>query len=166
MIIHKKCDIFKSGADIICHQVNCQGVMGSGVAKQVRDKYPKVYEEYKKRCDIYAPKAMLGTAQFVSTMNEYNTSFIGIFNLFGQEKFGYDGQCYTDYTALYKCFENVKESLNKAMVNDLKDKYTIAIPYLLGCYRAGGKWDVVYQIIKEIFENSKIEVLICEYNKK
>lgn len=28
-------DIFQSGADIIVHQVNCQGVMKSGVARQV-----------------------------------------------------------------------------------------------------------------------------------
>ena len=35
-------DIFLSNADAILHQVNCQGVMGSGVAKQVREKYPIV----------------------------------------------------------------------------------------------------------------------------
>lgn len=60
MIKHIKCDIFKSGADIICHQVNCQGVMGSGIAKQVREKYPVVYRDYKRMCDIYAPNALLG----------------------------------------------------------------------------------------------------------
>ena len=41
-------DITKSNADYICHQVNCQGVMGSGVAKAIRDKWPQVYEEYKR----------------------------------------------------------------------------------------------------------------------
>ena len=38
MIEHIKCDIFESGADAILHQVNCQGVMGSGIAKQVKEK--------------------------------------------------------------------------------------------------------------------------------
>ena len=33
--------------DILCHQVNCQGVMGAGLAKQIRSKYPEVYEQYK-----------------------------------------------------------------------------------------------------------------------
>lgn len=28
---------------IICHQVNCQGKMNSGVAKAIREKYPRVY---------------------------------------------------------------------------------------------------------------------------
>lgn len=47
MLKHIKGDIFESGAQVILHQVNCQGVMGSGVAKQVREKYPIVFEYYK-----------------------------------------------------------------------------------------------------------------------
>lgn len=158
MIKHIKCDIFESGADIICHQVNCQGVMGSGIAKQVREKYPAVYKDYKSMCSIYNPKALLGIAQFVGTDKMYNTPFIGIFNLFGQENFGYDGKCYTNYTALYKCFEKVKE-------DTMDDKYTIAIPYLMGCYRGGGDWNIVYEMIEDIFGDSHCDILICEYNK-
>ena len=41
-------DVFSSGAQVIVHQVNCMGVMGSGVARIVREKYPEVYLEYKK----------------------------------------------------------------------------------------------------------------------
>jgi O-acetyl-ADP-ribose deacetylase (regulator of RNase III) len=163
MIKHIKCNIFESGADVICHQVNCQGVMGSGIAKQVREKYPKVYTEYKKWCDIYSPKALLGKTQFIGTSGEYDTPFIGIFNIFGQEKFGYDGKCYTDYTALYRCFEKVKESLDKATI-EIKPNYTIAIPYLMACHRGGGDWNIVYKMIEEIFADSDYEVLICEYN--
>ena len=33
---------------VICHQVNCQGVMGAGIAKQIRARWPEVYEDYKK----------------------------------------------------------------------------------------------------------------------
>ena len=33
-------DLLKSGADIICHQVNCSNAMNSGVAKQIREKAP------------------------------------------------------------------------------------------------------------------------------
>ena len=32
---------------IICHQVNCKGVMGAGLAKQIRDKWPDVYDRYR-----------------------------------------------------------------------------------------------------------------------
>ena len=31
-------DLLKSGCDIICHQVNEYGVMGAGIAKQIKEK--------------------------------------------------------------------------------------------------------------------------------
>ena len=40
-------DLLESGCDYICHQVNCQGVMGSGIAKSIREKWPVVFEKYK-----------------------------------------------------------------------------------------------------------------------
>lgn len=156
MIKHIKCDIFESGAQYVLHQVNCQGVMGSGVAKQVREKYPKVYNEYKRWCDTVPHGVLLGMAQFVRTKEEYNTSFYGILNLFAQDNFGYDGKCYTDYDALRNCLTYVR--------NCLISHTTIAIPYLMSCHRGGGDWSVVYKMIEEVFGCSDIDVLICEYN--
>ena len=37
MIIDKIGDILHTEADVICHQVNCKGVMGAGLAKQIRN---------------------------------------------------------------------------------------------------------------------------------
>lgn len=149
MIKHIKCDIFESGADVILHQVNCQGVMGSGIAKQVREKYPEVFDAYKTLCDIKSDKSeLLGTAQFVRVgENGY------IVNLFSQENFGYDGKCYTSYNAIRECLEDV---------NNYFSNETIAIPCLMGCYRGGGDWNVVYKMIEDIFNRN--DVLICEYN--
>ena len=151
MIKHIKCDIFESGADVICHQVNCQGVMGSGVAKQVREKYPEVYEQYKIFCDYVKNnpnKKLLGRRQFIEVSeNKY------IVNLFAQENYGYDGKCYTDYDALRESLEDTKAFFKHQV---------IAIPYLMGCHRGGGDWNIVYKMIEEIF--SDCEVLICEYN--
>ena len=39
-------NLFDTDAKFICHQVNCMGKMGSGVALQVRQRFPHVYEEY------------------------------------------------------------------------------------------------------------------------
>ena len=153
MIKHIKCDIFESGADVICHQVNCQGVMGSGIAKQVREKYPEVFAYYKKVCDEWTTKfgsnSLLGGIQVLPITSGW------IINLFAQDKFGYDGKCYTDYDSLRRCLEKAKDEFpNK----------TIAIPYLMGCHRGGGDWNVVYKMIEEVFVDSDCDVLICEYN--
>ena len=154
MIKHIKCDIFESGADIICHQVNCQGVMGSGIAKQVKEKYPKVYKEYKLLCDKIKQHGgiLLGTIQTVHISDKQS-----VVNLYAQNYFGYDGRRYTDYLALKNCLRHVCNSFNDA-------GKTIAFPYLMGCHRGGGDWNVVYKMIEEVFADSDCEVLICEYN--
>lgn len=150
MIKHIKCDIFESGADVICHQVNCQGVMGSGVAKQVREKFPDVYEEYKTTCNECEPYQLLGSSQFVKVNNIFY-----IANLFAQEEYGYDGKCYTNYDSLKNCLYAVRDYTTHSV---------IAIPYLMGCHRGGGDWNIVYKMIEEVFGDSDCEVLICEYN--
>ena len=39
--------------NIIIQQVNCQGAMNSGIAKQIRDRYPDVFTVYKEMCDAH-----------------------------------------------------------------------------------------------------------------
>lgn len=155
MIKHIKCDIFKSGADVICHQVNCQGVMGSGIARQVREKYPWVYGAYRDFVfDKYGQKkssiALLGRSLRVF-INETTV----IENLFGQDTYGKETKTYTDYGALETALITVKlRSAGK----------TIAIPHLIGCARGGGDWNIVYKMIERVFAHSNCNVLICEYN--
>lgn len=43
-------DITKAKENIIGHQVNCKGVMGSGVALDLRNKYPAIFDPYKNNC--------------------------------------------------------------------------------------------------------------------
>ena len=85
MIKHIKCDIFESGATMILHQVNCQGVMGSGIAKQVREKFPNVYEAYKEYCNWHLPHEMLGDAQPVTVKNRF--CIVNLFLLYERLKF-------------------------------------------------------------------------------
>ena len=156
MIKHIKCDIFESGADVICHQVNCQGVMGSGLAKQVRERYPNVYKKYKELCDRVKDegRSPLGCWQAIR-IDEAHIPYKYIINIFAQENYGYDGKCYTDYKILKGIFEEIKLATHNQ---------TIAIPYLMGCHRGGGDWNVVYKMIEEVFADSDCEILICEYN--
>lgn len=59
MIRYIKGDLLETDAPVIVHGCNCQGVMGSGVAKQIKEKYFTVYEIYRK---IYENQGLeLGT---------------------------------------------------------------------------------------------------------
>ena len=43
-------NILDAKADAILHQTNCKGVMGAGLALQIRNKYPDVYAKYRILC--------------------------------------------------------------------------------------------------------------------
>lgn len=153
-IIYRKGNLLEARADIICHQVNCMGKMGAGIAKQIRDKYPKVYEGYKELCEKMAPQILLGSVDFEKT-DHYIVA-----NCFAQLGYAYKG-LQTNYEALKTCLETVKEVAEKDKI------LSIALPYKIGCGLAHGDWDKVETIIKEVFEyKSNITVQIIEFEKQ
>lgn len=148
MIKYIKGDILNSDTDVIIHQVNCYGVMGSGIAKQIREKYPNVYKNYKYLCNCYKPEQLLGYVQYVAVDNNKI-----ICNVFGQLNYGYDGKLYTNYESLERAFKYISRYLRNK---------SIAIPYKIGCCRGGGDWNIVYKMIEEIFKDC--DVTLYEYN--
>lgn len=135
-------DLFEASANIICHQVNCQGIMGSGVALLVKQKYPQVFKEYTIFCTENEGK-LLGKVLPVKCSDGKV-----ICNLFAQDNFGYDGKCYTSYEALKECFDYLK--------NYAPERDEIAMPYLMGCHRGGGDWNKVYTMLDEIFVDHNV----------
>ncbi len=51
MIKYIEGDIFKSPAQVIVNTVNTVGVMGKGVALAFKERYPNMFEQYKKVCE-------------------------------------------------------------------------------------------------------------------
>lgn len=133
-------NLLDTNANIICHQVNNCGAMNSGVAKQIREKWPSVYNVYKEAFD--KGQLHLGLAQVILIENNQY-----VVNLVGQDKFGYDGEQYTDYDAFKKGLYAIRNFMIKEKLD------TIAFPYNIGCCRGGGKWEVVYNIIKDVFSD-------------
>jgi O-acetyl-ADP-ribose deacetylase (regulator of RNase III) len=149
-VVIKEGNVFDSDADIICHQVNCQGVMGSGVAKEVRERYPAVYEQYRDLCErcMNDPAQNLGVAQLVP-VDEEGSRWIA--NCFGQEDFGYNGKQYTSIDALTKALSTVADI---ARAGNLK----VAMPYKIGCVRGGANWDTVKKNIDAAFQGVDVEL--------
>jgi O-acetyl-ADP-ribose deacetylase (regulator of RNase III) len=140
-------NLFDSNANIICHQCNCQGVMGSGVAAEVKRRYPHVFQAYRK--DYLDGKLKLGYVCFATAKPDQV-----IANMCGQNVFGYDGNRYTDYDGLKKCLDEVYEYASFSY--DVKP--TIAFPWNMACCRGGGDWNVVRRMIEDIFSSFDVEI--------
>lgn len=167
-------DLFESKANFLVHQVNCQSIMGSGVAAQVADMYPHVekdYRRYLKHCEKIDINP-LGTAQYVpvdvwavgmvdtiknDNVVAYDSEYQYIVNLFGQNDYGM-GKQHTDLNAMKRAMIDI---CNKAKAINA----TVAMPYRIGSFRGGAKWDDVYKIIQKVFENSGVNVEIYKYDR-
>lgn len=51
MIYFKKTSVFNSGCEAIVNTINCDGVMGKGLALEFSLRFPNMFEEYKKQCE-------------------------------------------------------------------------------------------------------------------
>lgn len=137
-------NLLNATEDIIGHQVNCMGVMGSGVAKALREKYSDLYPEYQRYCrQVVNNLDLLGCCQITKVQNRY------VANLFGQLSYGRGRTRYTRYKSLRAALSKLKEFGRKS-------GYSIALPYNIGCGLANGDWEVVYKMIDEVFEDYKV----------
>ena len=158
MLYYKIGNLLDAPQKIIAHQVNCKGKMGSGIAKQIREKYPIVYEQYMQfyNWDLekgVLPKTLGGQACFIKVNDNRE-----VVNLYGQVDYGYDGKRYTNYAllslALNEMFYLLKENGNTE----------VAIPYKMGCDRGGADWNIVEKLLEDFSNLYGVDVYIYSLN--
>jgi len=122
----------KSG--MICHQVNCQGVMGAGLALQIKKKWPEAYQGY-----ITAHHQKLLILGDIITVPVAEGPDIFVTHMCAQFRYGRGG-LYTDYVGLDTCLlKSARYASNCGM--------TMYLPYGVGCGLAGGDWHRVSKSI-------------------
>jgi hypothetical protein len=158
--------IFDVGAQVIVHQVNCMGVMGSGVAKQVKERYSSVYQAYH-HAVMTLEHQCLGECLLV----ESGEPGLRIANLFGQyyyrgceingefwkqPEYNSEGVPirFTNYEAFWSGLIRLREELRP---NEIR----IAFPFKIGSDRGGADWRVIESMIKSVFERTDKEIIIC-----
>lgn len=148
-------NLLEASEDIIGHQVNCMGKYKSGIAGQIRDKYPRAYEMYMNVWNNYSDKReLLGIRQIVTCDNgrdSYGERMEKkITNLFGQYDYGRNkNKVYTDYEKLTKALVSL-EQFSRLF------GFSVALPLNLGCGSANGDWGIVYRIIDKAFIDHEV----------
>lgn len=146
MLTIKHGDVFQElkQGDVFVHGCNSKGVMGSGIAKIVKDKWPKAYQLYKQ-------EVLLGKLKIGQWNAWWDTSKdIVIVNLITQQEFGRDNaKTYVDYNA-------VKNGLLTVVADATQSCRRIVFPFIGGGL-ANGDREILLDIFHEVFDNSDIE---------
>lgn len=145
MIKYLRGDLLDSKSDIIAHGCNCSNGFGSGVAKAVSIKYPKVKQAFHDKYEEDGWK--LGDVQFVFTHDGKVVA-----NCATQQAYLPRGINHADYDAIRKCMILVKDFAKAS-------NKTIGIPKL-GAGLAGGDWAIIEEILKDVFSDYDITIYV------
>jgi O-acetyl-ADP-ribose deacetylase (regulator of RNase III) len=138
-MIERNGDVFTTKATYIGHGVNCRGVMGAGIAKTIRDRYPQVYLEYQKVCDS-------GAGFVPGNFFVYPENGKVIVNFATQDMPGPDATYDAVFCSLYRFAEVASNPKKLAKYGNV-----VAIPEI-GCGIGGLEWPIVKMLIEAVEE--------------
>lgn len=131
----------------IMHGCNNQGFMESGIAAQIKKKWPIVFKEYRRHHDLTG--LVLGTFHLVDVAPGRR-----VINAITQTQGGVP----VSYDAINKIFTDLNTvNLGKPRV--------LSIP-AIGAGVAGGSWDIIEKIIEVRSENYQVNVYLFDPNEK
>jgi len=150
-MIHIKKNLAEVTNGVIAHGVNCRGVMGSGVAKALRDVHPTIFEPYKRLCDASKSagnlESLLGKAQLITVHNIWTRThqeYLSVANCFTQLNYGNDGKVYADPEAIFKSLDHVFFISSLYQVDVYMPK--------IGCGLGGLIWSDLESEIQKIYD--------------
>jgi O-acetyl-ADP-ribose deacetylase (regulator of RNase III) len=133
-IEYRQGDLFQTDIHHIVHGCNARGVMGKGVALQVKTLFPQAYEHYRNRC-LWNNALVIGTVQFVDCETKI------IINAITQRDYARaynDPTRYVSYDALAACMAEINRQIPGQQ---------LAMPRI-GAQLGGGSWEIIERIIE------------------
>ena len=155
MISERDGDIFtQKDLTHISHQCNLFHTFGSGIAADIRKRFPQALEA-DKRTAYGVPKKL---GQYSKTA--YRDGSPIIVNIYSQNGISPVVR-QTNYAALGMAFFMLEKELQAIQALSGED-LVLGIPYKIGCGLGGGDWSVVKPILHSVFEESPVHAVICK----
>jgi O-acetyl-ADP-ribose deacetylase (regulator of RNase III) len=133
-------DLLDTPFKYIAHGCNDRGVMGSGIAKQIREKYPEAYLAYR---ESWLNWNRMGCQMPLGSSSRSQSGDKLIYNLVTQQNYGRDGKKYVSYDAIDRAFTALRQFIPA--------RETLAVPKI-GCGLGGGCWEIVREILNHASE--------------
>ena len=144
-----KGDALELATGVLVHGCNTEGVMGSGIARGVKTRYPNVYDVYKQAQRENGLK--LGSCSIgVARDNLY------IVNAITQTLCASKDRLFSlSYYVIARCFNIVNTAMNQI---DSEFLMNLCFPKI-GAVRGGGNWNVIQEIIKSEVSPQRKKIL-------
>lgn len=149
MIYTREGDLLRSNMDVIAHGCNCFNTMGSGIARQIREQFPKAYI-----ADLTTAPGDYGKMG-TFTSAEQNGKIV--YNLYTQYRYGRDPNVvYLEYDHLQNALDAMKKDLQS---RGIYDTVSLGLP-MIGCGLANGDWSMVSDVIEHVFDDKDVYIYV------
>ena len=147
MIEYRTGNLLDAQSGVIVHGCNMLGVMGAGVAKAIKDKYPECYTRYKLSLESKDKPKLGDIIWYYHPWNEYESAkrdYLWIANALTQETCGGDPTVrYVNYVAVANVFRIISNS-------NIEYNYFSDVHFpKIGAGLANGDWNIIEQIIND-----------------
>lgn len=134
---------FPFGVATICHQANIENIMGAGIARQIKLKFPQTLKADTDYMQPVGSQRRLGCCSHANVVVNGETK--RIINLYAQSiSFLSPYGIPTNYHALTKSLLAMKGlAIGR-----------IGIPFGMGCGLGGGSWDIVLDILNMVLHDT------------
>lgn len=167
-----KGNIWNTKCDVLVNTVNCQGVMGAGIALEAKLRYPEMYQRYKEFCqkgllevgklDLYKKSEPYWILNF-PTKNQWKLPSREEYIVLGLQKFTDFYQEKGIKSAAFPVLGGLNGGLNENRVLDIMLSYLSKVDIPIEVYQYDPKAnDDFFNDFKEIVLNSDIHQLSIE----
>ena len=137
-------DLFAAKPKIIVHGCNARGVMGSGFALQIKERFPKAFKDYKDYCGLREPDYLLGTIKL-----SLQPCGIVVVNAITQYDYGRRTDIrYVSYDAIDDCMKSIAHMSTTDIISMPK----------IGAGLGGGDWGTIEAIIKNRLKEHQVHI--------
>lgn len=150
----RKGDLFTSGAEALVNTVNCDGIMGGGIALEFKNRYPEYYKLYTKECKV--GKVKVGKIGWYGIDDNTERGKLHILSFPTKDKI-YN-------SSLISYIESGLKDLYRLCKDFYNDDYgfkSVAIP-ALGCGLEGLDWNEVMPLIVEELSDLNTHIMVYE----